>query len=332
MRIKLLLLLVCLHFYPALAQCGEECCCPDGQPESHAPIGVMGDHLHKEGGWMASYRFRTMGMSGSLQGTSDVSDQQILKNFMVTPTKMTMSGHMLGLMYAPTDDATIMVMVPYMNKSMEHLTRRGIRFTTNSSGVGDIKVTGLINLWSNEKHRLHLNAGIALPTGSIDARDTTPMGPDSVLPYPMQLGSGTLDLMPGLTYTGQNEDWSWGAQAIGTIRTGKNKRGYSLGNVGDFSVWGAKKWNNNVSTSLRLNALTWGDVSGQDSRLNPMAIPTAVAGQRAGNRFDLLLGINGDFGNGHRLAIEGGLPLHQSVDGFQLKTDYVLTAGWQLSW
>ena len=300
--------------------------------DSHAPIGVMGDHLHKEGEWMASYRFRYMKMDGLMNGSSTVSSQQVLNRFMVSPTEMSMTGHMIGLMHAPSDDVTISLMLPYMNKSMDHLTRSGGTFTTESSGLGDIKAAALINLWHNEKHQLHFNAGVSLPTGTIDARDATPMGPDSLLPYPMQLGSGTFDLMPGMTYKGYTEDWSWGAQAIGTIRTGTNKRGYKLGNVGDFSLWGARKWNDGVSTSVRLNGTTWGNISGSDSRLNPRVIPTAVPEFRAGSRLDVLLGINGDFGNGHRLAIEGGLPLAQSYDGVQLETDFVLTAGWQFAW
>lgn len=301
------------------------------RPDSHAPIGVMGDHRHADGEWMVSYRFKAMKMEGSLNGSNSVSNQQVLNRFMVTPTEMTMTGHMIGLMHAPTDDVTVMLMLPFMDKSMTHLTRTGRQFTTNSSGLGDVKASALINLWSKDKHRLHFHAGISLPTGTIDARDTTPMGSDSLLPYPMQLGSGTYDLMPGLTYTGFSENWSWGAQALGTVRLGENKRGYKLGNVGDISLWGARKWNDSLSTSVRLNATTWGDISGRDSRLNARVIPTADPTLRAGTRLDALLGINGNFGNGHRLSVEGGLPIAQSLDGFQLETDWIVTGGWQFS-
>jgi Putative MetA-pathway of phenol degradation len=331
MRFKTLIILFFLLISVVLADESEDCCEAKSRPDGHAPIGVMGEHRHAEGDWMVSYRFRLMQMDGSLNGSSSVSDQQVLQNYMVTPTKMTMTGNILSMMYAPDDDVTVSFMLPYMTKSMEHLTRRNTGFTTNSSGLGDIKAAALINLWSNEKHKLHFNAGVSLPTGTIDARGSTPMGSNVVLPYPMQLGSGTFDLMPGLTYSGFAKNWSWGAQALGTVRLGENKRGYKLGNVGDFSVWGARRWNDNVSTSLRLNGLTWGDISGQDSRLNPRVIPTADPLLRAGSRLDLLLGLNGDFGNGHRLAVEGGLPIAQSLDGFQLKTNYVLTLGWQYS-
>lgn len=66
---------------------------------------------------------------------------------------------------------------------------------------------------SAQRHCLHFNAGLSLPTGSIDKQDATPMGPNSKLPYPVQLGSGTYDLLPGLTYNGQDRDLSWGAQS-----------------------------------------------------------------------------------------------------------------------
>ena len=62
MRLYALLFLLLL-FSSALADhdhdtAGEERTA--GRPDSHAPIGVMGDHMHKEGEWMVSYRFRYM--------------------------------------------------------------------------------------------------------------------------------------------------------------------------------------------------------------------------------------------------------------------------------
>jgi hypothetical protein len=347
MRIYAILFLLFLCFSPTAVlgqEAEQECQCPDGQVcedgacadgHNHAgypPIGVMGGHRHQEGDWMVSYRFRHMKMEGSLNGSQSVTNQQVLNRYMVTPTKMTMTGHMIGLMYAPNDNVTVALMLPYMNKSMDHLTRRGGRFTTSASGLGDIKATAIVKMWQTDKHELNFNAGVSLPTGTIDATDATPMGANTVLPYPMQLGSGSLDLMPGMTYSGHTGDWSWGAQALGTIRTGKNKRGYQLGSVGDFSLWGARQWNENIGTSLRLNGTTWGNISGRDSRLNARVIPTADPGLRAGSRLDALLGLSGDFGNGHRLSIEGGLPIAQSLDGPQLETDFVLTAGWQFAW
>lgn len=314
----------------------EESCCYTGQPrpDSHAPIGVMGDHMHKKGEWMASYRYRAMDMDGNLNGTSSVSNQTVLKAYPVAPTGMNMSGHMFGLMYAPSDDVTMMLMLPVVDKSMDHINRKGATFRNAiSAGLGDVRVGALVKLWENDKHHLHFNAGISLPTGSTSVRTTTPKGPNELLAYPMQRGSGTVDLMPGMTYTGFSENWSWGAQAMATIRMGKNDHGYAQSNVGELSVWGARKWNDHLSSSLRLYGSAWGDISGRDRRL-PSAnfgAPPMDPSLYAGSRLDVLLGLNARLGKGHRIGIEGGVPIAQSLDGYRVKTTWTMTAGYQYS-
>ena len=134
-----------------------------GRPDGHAPIGVMGDHTHNAGEFMLSYRYMFMDMNGNRIGTNKVSNQRVLEDFMVTPTDMTMQMHMFGLMYAPTDYITLMGMIPYVKKSMNHLTRMGTRFRTETDGIGDIKFTGLIKIFDNYRQRVHLNAGMSFP-------------------------------------------------------------------------------------------------------------------------------------------------------------------------
>lgn len=304
-----------------------------GRPDGHAPIGVMGDHTHEAGEFMFSYRFMRMDMAGNRDGTTDLTPAQVLQQFRVSPTEMTTDMHMLGAMYAPTDELTLSLMASYMFKTMEHVTRMGTRFTTQSDGFGDMRLMGLYKILDQNRQRLHFNAGISFPTGSTNRRDDTPAGPNQVLPYPMQLGSGTFDLHPGITYLGQTDDWSWGGQALGTIRLGTNGNSYRLGNRFNLTGWGARRWNNWFSTSIRLNGATWGNISGADPRLNPALIPTANPNLRGGTRLDVGLGLNFLVNKGvlagHRLAVEFALPVYQSLDGPQLETDWVLTLGWQ---
>lgn len=185
--------------------------------DSHAPIGVMTDHRHEAGEVMLSYRYMTMTMEGSRIGTDPVADADIVSpggGFMITPTRMPMTMHMFGAMFAPSDRITLVAMLPFTSSSMDHITRHGGSFTTESSGVGDVKAGAMIGLadWANQS--LHLNAMVGLPTGSIEQVDVLPIshGIEVQLPYSMQIGSGTLDLRPGLTWLGQAGDWSWGAQ------------------------------------------------------------------------------------------------------------------------
>jgi outer membrane putative beta-barrel porin/alpha-amylase len=308
------------------------------RPDGDAPIGVMGDHTHHAGGFMLSYRYMLMDMDGNRIGTNRVSNQRVLEDFMVTPTDMQTQMHMFGLMFAPTSHITFMGMVPYVKKEMNHLTRMGTRFRTESEGLGDITFTGLIKIFDNYSQRVHLSAGMSFPTGSIDKKDATPAGPNQQLPYPMQLGSGTFDLLPGITYIGQYKTVSWGSQVSGVIRLGENDRDYSLGDRFDATAWGAWDWFNWVSTSYRLDWSSWGNIDGADPALNPAVVPTADPNLRGGDRLDMLFGLNfyvpkgPRFIKGQVIAVEFGFPVFQDLDGPQLESDWVLWLGWQYAW
>jgi len=301
----------------------------------NTPIAVMGGHTHDVGGVMLSYRYMSMHMDGNRDGTNRISDSEVLADYMVTPTSMNMDMHMFGAMYGVNEKLTVMAMLPYVTKSMKHLTRMGRQFTTRAEGIGDIKISGLYKITDQARHKLHLNLGVSLPTGSIDERDDTPAAQNTKLPYPMQLGSGTYDLMPGITYQGQGGNYSWGTQAVATIRTGENDNDYTLGDKIELSAWLQRQWTHAFSTSIRLNAQRWSDIDGADPDLNPNMIATADPDLRAGKRADLLVGFTyqsrqGSL-KGNRFALEVGKPVYQNLDGPQLETDLIITAGWQHS-
>lgn len=316
---------------PSVAVCDEW---HSSRPDGHAPIGVMGDHTHSQGEWMVSYRFMRMDMEGSRSGTDQLTDQQVLdQGFMVTPTEMPMDMHMLGAMYATSDRLTLMAMFRYLTSEMDHLTAMGGRFTTESSGPGDTSLSALYQIWEGNGQTVHVNAGVSLPTGSINEQDVTPAsgGADVQLPYPMQVGSGTFDLLPGITWLGQGEAWSWGAQGMANLRLGQNSIGYSLGDRFDVTGWIARRLGQRVSGSLRLHLADWADIDGADPSLNPAMVPTARTDLRAGTRADALVGLNIHLRGGHRFAAEVGVPVLQDLDGPQLETDLTATVGWQYS-
>ena len=63
-------------------------------------------------------------------------------------------------------------------------------------------------------------------------------------------------------------------------------------------------------------------------------VPTAAPDLSVGGRVDLLVGAafapQTGLLRGHRLALEVGRPVYQSLDGPQLETDWTATQGWQL--
>jgi len=224
-------------------------------------------------------------------------------------------------------------MVPYIYKTMDHINGMGTEFTTKAEGFGDVKLTGLVNLYEQKNHNIILQAGLGLPTGSVNQRDRTPMGPDQKLPYPMQLGSGTFDPIVGLTYNGRQHHWSWGSQAGTTLRLGENSEDYTLGNTYKASVWAARDLSDAFSASLRIEGRIWENIDGADPDLNPAVVPTARPDLRGGEQVDALIGVNFIKPSGklkdHRLALEAGIPLHRNLDGPQLEADYRLMLGWQ---
>lgn len=307
--------------------------------DSHAPIGVMADHRHEAGEVMLSYRYMAMTMEGSRIGTDPIADADIVSpggSFMVTPTRMPMTMHMFGAMFAPSDRITFMAMLPFASSSMDHITRAGGSFTTESDGVGDIKVGAMIGLagWANQS--LHLNAMVGLPTGSIEQRDVLPIsqGMEVQLPYPMQIGSGTFDLRPGLTWLGQAGDWSWGAQGNAVMRMGMNDRDWALGNEVRGTAWWARRLARHVSAGVRLVATRTGNIDGRDPApsVNPRMVPTARTDLRAGTVVEggVSLNLYIPRAKAFRIAGEVLLPLVRDLGGPQLETDLTFVLGLQI--
>lgn len=303
------------------------------EADDHAPMTLMGDHTHKQGEWMVSYRYMYMYMDGLKDEGQKISDEAVLSRYRVTPLRMHTHMHMLGAMFAPHDKLTLTAMVPYINKLMSHRTRVGQEFNTRSNGIGDIQLNGLVPLLETKHHKIIGKMGVNFPTGSIDQRDNTPAAKRTKLPYPMQLGSGTYDLLPGLTYRGEAGAYSWGVQGGGVIRLGRNDNQYRLGNRVYVTPWAARQWTPWLSTSIRANAQTWGRIIGADPDLNPRMVPTASTYNQSGKRVDLAFGVNlaktKGFLRNHRLAFEMGFPIYQHLDGPQMRARFFVTGGWQ---
>jgi hypothetical protein len=322
-------------------------------PDAHGPIGTMGNHTHNLGEFMFSYRYMNMFMKGTLIGTDGVSDQDVVRptqlggeGFLATPTDMTMQMHMFSGMWGMTDTLTWMLMIPYSENEMNHITRPGGKFTTSSSGIGDIRLVSLWRLYAIESpsigaHKTHFNFGLGFPTGSINAEDVVPRPPNqgggqfrTTLPYPMQLGSGTFSIVPALTYLWGKDNFSTGVMGKGFVFIGRNDQDYSVGNKFNFNAWGAYRALDWLSFSARFNYDWWANYDGADPRLNPAVVYTADPNLRGGERLDLLGGANVLFpeykGYETRLAVEYGQPIYQNLTGPQLATDHVLWLGFQL--
>lgn len=298
------------------------------RPDMAPPVGVMGGMSPKEGTLMLSLRYMHMRMDGNRDGTDDVSTGEVLSQFPVAALNMDVDMLMASAMYAITDDISVMAMAPYVWKEMDHVTRSDVEFTTRSEGFGDVRLVGGYDVFKSQGHTVKVTGGISFPTGSTDEKDDTPAGADQVLPYPMQNGSGTFDLLPGITYIGRSRDWSWGAQFGAVVRVGENDDDYTLGNVYQLSAWGARRWTDWLSSSLRVLGEIEENIDGADPRLNPRQVQTADPDRRAANRLSVGIGLNflvpmGPLA-GTGLSVEGVIPFFQDLDGPQIERDYAV--------
>jgi nitrous oxide reductase accessory protein NosL len=305
-------------------------------------------HTHPAGMWMVNYDFMHMDMRGLRSGTKNIATDSVgynrglPYNYMMIPTSMTMDMHMVMAMYGITDRLTVMAMANHQTIRMKMLMDMGPMSMKpispeppmTISGFGDTELRGMykINKW------LVGSLGVSLPTGSIDQEFGT-MGRTYRAPYDMQLGSGTYDLKPALTYNGisGDEKWNWGAQAQYTWRTAKNDNHWSLGDNFKLTSWLQRAFGPATSW-LRLAYNDTGRLRGRDPQiqilLNPdmhigAPMPDADPNNYGGQRLDGLIGVSYQKGS-FSFGVEGGLPFYQNLNGLQMKTSWLLNAGFQV--
>lgn len=258
---------------------------------SNVPAGVLFGHtLENAGEMMFGYRYMRNQQAGAfLHGDSSVSEQQILDKACpgsintttggfdggcaILPHEMTMNMHMLELMYAPSDQLTLMLMPQFVDMKMDNLLPGSLIDSSQhghsgghnheTGGVSDTGMYALVKLFDGSNHRIHASAGFTAPTGDVgiklkDVGLKRFKGDDGAfIHYGMQLGSGTWDFKPSLTYTGNINDWSWGAQVAGTKRLeSKNSSGFAFGDMFEGSIWGGYELTHWLSATVRA-AYTW---------------------------------------------------------------------------
>ena len=314
---------------------------PD-RPDAKAPVSITEDRILPAGAFQIGARYIFSDMSGQAFGTDSLTVNQVLGLFDVAPSEMVTQGFALNLLWGATDRITLTATGTFAQKTMDHLAKLDgqsnafLFYQTKASGIQDIKVNALYDVLSKGDIRFHVHGGVSLPMGAIDTDDVTPFSDPRAtqLPYPQQLGSGTFDLMPGFTFNMQNTTASLGVQGRATIRLGENDRGWTLGNLYEGDMWAGLKTSHWLSVSLGARYSSWGNVEGFDVDLDPNESPAHNTLTQAGWRVDLPVGLNfvmpeGQF-EGHRVGLEFLLPIHQDLEGPQLKHSWSIVLGWSM--
>lgn len=336
-----------------------------GRHHVHAPAGVMFSHmLSNPGTFMVGYRYMYSRQAGDiLHGTQVVNDLAIVNNgcsgrpCRVVSDYMNMHMHMLNIMYAPTSWLNLMLMPTFMDMNMNLRKLEGappldadlvgghIHAVKGSGhatgGLGDTKVIALVNLFNSPRHHLHMGVGVSAPTGPDDIKalgmevnEDSPYFKDPLfLHYGMQLGSGTWDFLPSLTYTGLWDRWYWGSQLSGIVRMeSENSAGYALGDVFKATAWGGYSLLNWLSASVRGIYTLQGAIRGQFEGPVPGSAPVDYPFNYGGHYWDVGFGLNATVTSGalrgNRLSVEWVQPIEDDVNGFQLERVGSLFAKW----
>lgn len=312
------------------------------------PAGVMISHVHPKNEWMISYRFMQMGMGTPIQGSSSISELNVYNNYLAYTPSMRMDMHMLMGMVGVSDRFTAMVMFNYLSNSMpmnmmsghshdEMTSHSTDHMGMHTNGLGDTKLHALYGIVKNTTTQVVASLGISLPTGSIQKKGINDdmFYAGNRLPYMMQLGSGTVDALPGITYVTQHENLTYSAQVQGIIRLNSTTVGYQLGDEINMTTWLGYNWWKGLGSSLRLEGNWAGSLRGSDPSFysfNEIATNTQNYG---GIRLQGLAGLSYQFEEGfianHRIALEYGIPLYQKANGIQNKLNQTWMASWSYS-
>ena len=320
-----------------------------------SPSGIMLGHEHGKGTWKISYRYMNMVMEGNLSGTEKVNDNYVFNKYIMSPQNMHMDMHMIMGMYGITNKFSLMAMFNYNVMSMNmnmlpgtmHMHMSGSTMvmsesTSNamrskSSGLGDTKLYLVYTLVNHNQHHIMLSEGFNIPTGSIHVKGANDdmMYPGEQLPYMMQMGSGSFDFMPGVTYLLKTNKTSFSTQVTSVIRPFSNSVNYHLGNELTLNAWVAHKWLPWISTSARAEGNFIGAIVGQDNQLVQVMEPDANPKCYGGRFVNAYVGLNFYLTKGwlknNKLSVEFGMPVYQNVNGIQLAQKSTLSAGWLIS-
>lgn len=295
------------------------------EPSSHL------EHPHSAGTVMLEYKFMRMYMNGLMKGTEEVSTEDAkASGYERIPESMTMDMNMLMPMYNISKELSLMAMMTYVSNTMDmQMKMAGMNMyhdhEMSTSGLGD---TELSISYKNANLGLAGTLAVSVPTGST-SETVTMNSTEMPAPYAMQLGSGTYDITPILTYLGAYYETRYGAQLSYTYRLDKNDEGYTLGNQAKAMAW-VRRPAGPVVVDAKVTYKRWGDVEGSQKGVMPgattlsnteMTSVTHIASNYGGTAVNANIGVTAPVGMTN-IGLELGLPVYQDLNGIQMKQSW----------
>lgn len=323
------------------------CCAHCG---GNMPLNIFGGGIPET----HEYRFKisqsVMEMGPLRDGTDDILSTSLISTgapngskFIAVPRSMQMYMTMVGGAYSFTDNFAVMAMGNYTKNEMQMEIRpaNGTGFTMTSDGIGDFTVLGKYRLHTDDNlvptNQFSMLFGVSMPTGAIDrhfTNNTVANQNGTLLPFKMQLGSGTFDPIVGFTYQGSRDPWWWGFNTQLEAHVYDNEQGYHRGQEFRYDFYAMRQIHDKVVVHAQLNGWVEGHYSREPYNQRVLGNGHAPNGHFTSPLFD-----PNNYG-GHKVALSAGLqwqpvplhiiemtgtiPIHQDLNGPQLRDSYML--------
>jgi hypothetical protein len=331
-------LVLCLTAGSVAAQATKEAEGTAGEvatPWRRPPVSLRGGYTLDRGEVVLTYRFERLSHDDLQSSRTHVSPEALVPTpYQAAPRDLDLDRHVFGALWSPVEQLTFQLELPFVRSRADQVYDPGTglqRFDTVSSGFGDVMLWVLYRVYRDAHSDLHLNLGLSFPSGSIGESQPPPdASADELerLSYPLQLGSGTVDLQPGFTYSGRYQAVGWGLQGLAVLRAGTNEFDYILGNAYEFSAWSGYAWSEWLSSSFLLRWRQRFEASGADPAIDPTWSPMADLENHALQRLDAVFGVaiapTGGPLDRTRWVLDVGLPAYQKLEGVQPRARWLL--------
>ncbi len=349
---------------PQQAEAYMGICC--GKCGGNMPMNIAG------GGVPETHEFRFkinpefMRMQGLRSGISSVDGNSLLGmpvmmgsptgKYMAVQERMDMSMLNLSAGYSFSERFFAGIMGMYTKKDMDMRFSSMMQtmtgqagFTMKSQGMADTMLMTKYLLWADDilipSSQVSLFAGVSLPTGSISKRNSEhplAMRKTELLPYGMQLGTGTYDPTVGLLYQGSSSPMWWGLNGMYTARVHDNNQGYRRGNTGKVDAYLMYQPRVDTVLEFQLNGKWDGKIKGQANEALSGASGHATQGNAASPFMTPLWDTN-NYGGTQLFATTGvqwqpmpfniinvqvSVPLYRRLNGVQMETDWRVSLTW----
>ncbi|HHL40687.1 MAG TPA: transporter [Deltaproteobacteria bacterium] len=341
-------------------------CC--GKCGGNMPLNILGGGVPETN----EFRFKVgpmfMRMDGLRDGTDRLDADDLLGmpvmmgmptgRYMAVPTGMDMTMVNMAAGFSFTDDFFGGIMFMWrrndmdmeFNSMMKSMTGKD-GFTMESEGMADTMVMAKYRLHADDPlvptSQVSLLLGLSLPTGSINELNRThPVATRraELLPYSMQLGSGTFDPKVGILYQGSSSPLWWGANLIYTARFYDNSRDWRLGDELTLDLYAMYQLRYDLVAQLQLGGRSWGGIRGemdsvasgasgratQGDPTSPYATPLYDPDNYGGNKVSVTAGLQWQPFPLQIVEIDFGVPVYQDLNGPQMEEDYRVMFTWYL--